>query len=139
MTILEAIEIVDKITYKPKSMLQASWHLHIGYLEIRILQMMRSLEYPYEEFTPIHLVCHIDELMLANFRDERDLIVFVRDQIRSMEEHEMNEWLKFEGKNVVDPHPEIKTAVVKSVDLKNKVVTLDNVPKEKALLEGQGL
>ena len=31
----------------------------------------------------------------------------IEGEIMSLEQHEMHEWLKFDGKNYKDPHPEL--------------------------------
>jgi hypothetical protein len=42
----------------------------------------------------------------------QQFLQFIREQIKILEFHEIDEWFKYNGENVTDPHPERKMLVM---------------------------
>lgn len=102
--------VLQKVTYKPGWVITAFDH--------------RTIQEPKNDFFSFHLclqpdivsgrqteIAHHSSLSifdLANMKDDQVITYFVTNAIRDMEMHEMDEWFKFDGFHVRDPHPEKK-------------------------------
>lgn len=47
--------------------------------------------------------------------DDAEILRMVREHVRAFEEHEMDEFLKIDGKHVRDPHPELRSPSVEEI------------------------
>lgn len=120
-------EIIDKVSYKPNVRFALSFGSD-GIITIKITR-------PVEDATKIpdrpsvivmsHRVEYGPQTALCCFSLD-NLIKITKEQlisvvkyelfegIRNMELHEMDEWLRYEGKYVNDPHPELKREKIKT-------------------------
>jgi hypothetical protein len=100
MTLQKAQELVAKFTYKPnfkielqQDILRDMWQLHIHMI-----------------VSDVHTgkVTKVNSTRLLHCKVDKD---YLKDSIISavheLEIHEINEWLKFNGKHVTNPHPEL--------------------------------
>lgn len=94
-------EVVDKISYKPGYEFickRSEYHddVIVTLVSVPVLDSTGT-----GEMRPIR-----GNLMVATYHDEEYIKRSIFSMIRAMELHEMNEWLKFEGKYIENPHPE---------------------------------
>lgn len=114
MTLAEAQELVSRLTYKPG----ATFELRVpipsedkdwddwqqGLLQMIVTLRVIDVKPPHEEIEVIQ-VKKLTEEFLQDARGPA-LINFIVSQVFDMEKHEMREWLKVDGKQYLDPHPE---------------------------------
>lgn len=75
--------------------------------DLRVTIMVNDRDEPRHK-VPIHGRERINGEAISHHRDGDFLRYFVRDAILRSLEHEVDEWLKLDGKQVTDPHPELK-------------------------------
>lgn len=95
-----------RITYKAKVWFDVERSLATDNLIFRMLaRRPDAREYSGPE---IDIVIHksVPEKHIKDW-DQRILIGFVGAMIRESEMHEIDEWFKFDGENVKEPHPEL--------------------------------
>jgi|SRR5260221_431001 len=97
MTIGEAQEILDRITYKP------GWKIQMTNFGIPRL----SIEYAtVDSDAPNRSTRVVFEIGIELiYLDEKGFVFFVRFAIEQTEEHETREWLRIDGHCLTDPHP----------------------------------
>ena len=102
MTRAELRKAIESVKYKPNWRFGACrYEAKPGYL---ITTEFRSTCIQTGE--PINLLNnrHIPDWRMR-FMTRRGIVKIIRQLIRTGELHEMHEWLKVDGKNVVNPHP----------------------------------
>lgn len=95
--------ILKDITYKPGSTLNASVH-ECGLVTVVHTREVPSVDNP-RYSTTICLSRQIGLWELDNMPDDVIVDSFIRHILVEVETHEINEWFKYKGKNVRDPHP----------------------------------
>lgn len=101
LTVEDLRNIVSRITYKPNFIIEV-FHGDKTYLRIAIIMKVANVQSG--EIVEISMNEDID----FGFMSSDTFVWYVHGMIHSMEAHECNEWFKFEGSNLVDPHPEFK-------------------------------
>ena len=108
------IRIVAEITYKPTWEFSVAAVPHFGsdgsLLPIRMLCLYARLTAP--DVTNPENTVHISSFRQLPYEDidgwsDELLIQYVRDFVRSAEMHEVDEWFRFRGIPLVNPHPEL--------------------------------
>ena len=89
-------ETLAKLTYKPGW----TFDTYAGYL-LQVNLKTINVHAPYEEVT----VTATQNIPLLGVEDEQGVVKMVGKMIRELELHEVNEWFKFNGKVVEEPHP----------------------------------
>lgn len=104
MTRAELEALLARITYKPGT------RCDIGpaydYVLIRITHSVLDACNAADP-TPIPVANHL-RLDSLEHLTERHVLQFIESAYRSFEQHEVDEWLKLDGKHINDPHPELK-------------------------------
>lgn len=97
----EALEILKKITYKPE------WHIEC-YIRTDYPGSPVAVDFILDAIDPVtkaptRIMGHsrIDPFM---FKDKEALLAFIFDRLIVAERHETQEWFRYEGKPVYDPH-----------------------------------
>lgn len=97
-----AKEILDKITYKPKFEIVV-WEYEDGSMTVNLGHWVPDVKkLPAETFISIGRQLTKEQLRKMG---ETDLLNWARTRILILEEHEMNEWMCYEGSHVKEPHP----------------------------------
>jgi hypothetical protein len=105
MTFREIEEFISRITYKPDIRLKV--HKILNYDEIAVT-LYRDVIDVMEMNRPLTLTSNI--LFKESTVNAERLLGIVVELIKTSELHEVNEWLKLDGKYINDPHPEITLA-----------------------------
>ncbi len=107
MTLDEVYTLFEKrLSYKPNTMFSVSLGICRDCLEVRGAQRVPDADNPVKIASQYFLwTCDLEFLHRMN---EADFIGMLRRQIVDFEMHEINEFLRIDGKFVVDPHPELK-------------------------------
>lgn len=102
MEVKELEKICSEITYKPGSNIDCFLLPWGDEIEIRItIPTLGSAVDPTKQPSPIVSIIYIGRRL-----DKNQVIHSIYQQIRMMEMHELDEWLKIEGKLFKNPHPE---------------------------------
>jgi len=104
MTFKELQLIVDQISYKPKYFLDARLALEYDAVEIRLSYPALNVENPSE-----NIILRSKDIILGEalkHLEEEDLLKQVYCLFRTAELHELDEWFKFNGKRLKEPHKE---------------------------------
>lgn len=108
MTFQEAESVIARITYKPNYFITLSYGMSVE-LILRIGHQSTDADNPSEPLPlPVYTYSLINEEMLADM-NEIQFVRMIRDKIKTLEFHELDEWLKIDGMHVVDPHPELRS------------------------------
>lgn len=103
--------IIEKITYKPgwQIMVEDYDHQTIWGTAVRFkVQMWVNNLHAPGEMEAFFYVRTIRPYEIQNMTDGDILQQVIRQTLLICESHEMDEWLKHEGKHVTDPHPELE-------------------------------
>jgi len=100
MNSYQMVEILSKITYKPGYILKS--YINDGLVTFNVRIETQDADAPTEKiilnfssvFNPI------------DYFSAAQLVEYVQSMIQQFELHEMNEWLKYDGALVTEPHPE---------------------------------
>ena len=102
MSLEEAEAVLKRVSYKP------GYHFEISAIGLRVDLMLVQLQRPDADGgdRKLDLVCRCplpaDQLESL---DEAGLIMLVSQQAAWLELHEMDEWLRLDGKRLREPHP----------------------------------
>lgn len=112
----ETRRLLARVTYKPGWALTATapdevilskpwrpWEVTVG-LDYRVM----SLEDPFCSVLLTTAMVLTESHLAQMLRDEQLVYWVVQNLIRRAELHEMDEWLKLDGKCVTNPHPELR-------------------------------
>jgi len=98
MTKKEIREIVKAITYKEGWVFQCRDSMFDA-VEVRVGVKVKDVEAPDKEIV-------LNQAMLVHEGMEKERVLMcVCQLVRELEIHEMDEWLKFEGQRINNPHP----------------------------------
>lgn len=108
--------ILGKVTYKPGWLITAFDHRqmhpnknesHSFYDMNRIYLRVLCMQPDTITGRNMEIVNHtsLSVFDLSNLKDEQVVEYFITRAIREMELHEMDEWFKYDGTHVRDPHP----------------------------------
>jgi hypothetical protein len=101
MTFHEAYLIIEKIKYKP------GWSFSISRKDAKVsmsvVHSAQDVSGKVEGLIPLRLMDTFPEQHLNSFT-EGELINEVRKLIAQMEKHEIDEWLRVDGRRLIDPH-----------------------------------
>lgn len=101
MMISEILNALRLISYKPGSSIKLSTSKHqFGIVEFIFSRLVVDSRDP----SVVLEINHASQVDCKLIRDVDCLVAFVGDLIRSAEMHEMNEFFKFDGQLVSDPH-----------------------------------
>lgn len=115
MTLLEEMQLrLDRFTYKPRH----RFTLELPHSVLGVVLVLSSLQ-PHVDDPNKEIVIQFRRTLYAEDLDpnlvgamsdaaKRYFDVAVEGLIHDFEAHEMAEWLKFDGKCVREPHPELK-------------------------------
>lgn len=107
MMIQEAIEICDRLSYKPKARILAMRSRHdYSYLEIMVSGLTEDALKPGIVAEP-KLFHVLSKAAIAEMNQDQ-FLTYVRKMLIDLETHEVDEWFKIDGFYVKDPHPELK-------------------------------
>jgi len=101
MTGTEAMDIIDSISYKPNFELRAR-------MDNLNLDMLLDISYSTQDST--HAVYKEARIASSNILDigrlehPEEVVDWVKDMITIAEHHERDEWFKYKGELVNDPH-----------------------------------
>ena len=119
MTYEELFDILHRVTYKPKSYITITpgAYKDNSAVEIRISQSLPDVnaekfrngkcpaEIKHWDLRPVGMVKKIDAEDLEKLTP-RTLLVQLREWLIEFEIHEVDEWLRYDGAFINDPHPE---------------------------------
>jgi hypothetical protein len=104
MTPEECAKLIRDITYKPNWVItEPHRSLYHDALEIRFSSKVPDATGRSGRPIQVMSVLRVDNL---EFESTHTMLLRIREAIRTHEEHEMDEWLKYKDKCVTDPHPE---------------------------------
>jgi hypothetical protein len=103
MTFAEVESFVARITYKPQSTLTVWKNSSCDGISLLFTKYVVDVA---DNSRVIPLVNSYSSTYLP--RDQEELIHMINTVVRTLELHEINEWLKLDGRCVVEPHPELK-------------------------------
>lgn len=103
MKATEAIEVIGRIEYKP------NFQLRVGNLISGDLSLVISMWVLHRD-TGQHSPVMAEHLIEPEAFDEMRLVHFVHHQLRAMELHECDEFFKYRGVRIFDPHKKAETA-----------------------------
>lgn len=111
-TIQDFNRVLKDFTYKPgfnffiRSTQQYGYNYH--QLSIEVPSNYDSTETYNEETsqrkTRLLFNVVINEVTLSMLYNDKDIIEFIRQSLRSWELHEMDEWIKYNGEQIYNPH-----------------------------------
>lgn len=137
MDIQEARKIVEKIKYKKDWHFSLVLELELDCLLLRIYHLSINSDHPeIDKKEPINGQFSISSDFLKQLK-EKEFVEWIRTQVLFMETHETDEWLRYEGMNVKDPHPDLsalKDAMSDHLNMMNDFLkdrTIPLPPKEK--------
>lgn len=107
MEIDEALKLIERITYKPEVKVSADRSVLMDILHISFSRLALDSENPENterKFVSSFHSVRADDLEIM---DQLELLARIRRFLLDFETHEMNEWLRFDGQRLVDPHPEL--------------------------------
>lgn len=108
MTLAQAEEHFALITYKEKYQLHLGRDMFMDWIELRVSLMSRDANHPHINFEmPIVSIAKLDPRTLLSM-ELPEFLNWIRESIRALELHEMDEWLKYGDAHVHDPHPELR-------------------------------
>lgn len=102
--------IVAKISYKPNFEIKVCRNMTNGEIDIRILlkYVQDSNNSDPKIINPIILRKILTPRMIKmSKKTDRHIVYIISNMIRQMETHEIDEWLKVDGKRLKNPHPEL--------------------------------
>lgn len=92
----EIEEIISRLSYKP------DWTISLKNNELEILSsLVPDANKPWPAMKRLEHLIKIPEFIF-----EKQLVLFVRERIIVTETHEVDEWLKLDNENIVNPHLE---------------------------------
>lgn len=107
-------KISSKISYKP------GWKINIQdyasatsingydpYIYLILTMFQPNLDRPNEQIK-LQFSKTIDPYSISRMTDEQIVEYIISGLVREAELHEMDEWLKYDGIHVKEPHPELK-------------------------------
>lgn len=99
--------IVGSVTYKP------GWEFTVDSKgeTIYVLASWPATDVESGEETKLHNSFGINAMQMEQMKDDDVVKHCITQLIRSSELHEMDEWFRYKGEHVRDPHPEQKTKV----------------------------
>lgn len=101
LSLFRLTKILESIKYKPGYQFNMTgWPENPG---IRLMMPVQDAYPPYHNTTVT-----FDFSQIPAFYDENSFIVWVRERIRDMECHEMDEWLLVNDERMFDPHDDTK-------------------------------
>jgi hypothetical protein len=101
-------DIVRKIHYKPHCKLDVHRISDYFVVNIVVVMIVPDINSP-ERRTVIQFASTVDLEFMEQMTDFEVVERYVSRAILEAELHEMDEWLKFEGRCVKEPHPEAQT------------------------------
>jgi hypothetical protein len=106
MTFEELKKIMAKFTYKPGSRFQVRRGPERGLYFIEVSIYCQDVNAPHK----LNFVTNQTPVFEVDLMDWTDALVIARVQnaVQSIEQHEIQEWLRLDGMFVSDPHPEIR-------------------------------
>jgi len=108
-----AYEWLSKITYKPgwKFELEEERTTHHLY---NLMYFRLTTKQPSADGSVDHaFLCSTHGISPEAFMDRDHFLMIVEHAIRDAEMHEVDEWLKYDGKHIRDPHPVVNNAIGK--------------------------
>jgi len=109
MTVAEAQKLLKSITYKPGYRLLVCYDKANNSCEVRLKahrecsRTGKTVVFSSAKTLNLNRYCNRLHPYVASA--EKDLMNDVRTWLRELELHEVDEWLKLDGKMVFDPHP----------------------------------
>lgn len=101
--------LVARITYKPGFKLSVEEDLVFGSEYLRIFFSMSVVDaFDLRNTEMLSSTVAIQKTACTGYSDEYLLNQIIRQRIIEMEMHEVDEFLKFDGLFIVDPHPELR-------------------------------
>jgi len=109
----EVIEILSKITYKPGYVLKV--HQSNGLVTFNVRLETLDADLAHDPMGTKHMIAlnFVSAFNPLEYDVAEHLVQDVKELIRNFEIHEMNEWLKYDGTLVTQPHPEKMYAPVR--------------------------
>lgn len=105
MKFKDIVSIVEKVTYKP------GWKISIHRPDYGNMIEIVFRTHPVPDAAgkrqgdgPILARLHFPP---ESIKEPNHLLKLIQDRVKSLELHEVDEWLKFENKWLKDPHPEL--------------------------------
>lgn len=105
--------LLDRITYKPGWQIEARRiNDYSPWDKVTLMVSCLTRDVNSDNETRVVSCFSLEDLHLDRMDDQDIVKHFIRRAIWQLEEHESDEWLKFDKVCVVDPHPElgVKTA-----------------------------
>jgi hypothetical protein len=106
MTLYEKYqEVIKDLAYKPN----VSFHLQLSSDGDSFRLIIRSKVTCVNENKLISVCYKVDMVdELETKQDVKSIIKIIKECIEFNEDHERDEWFKYKGKCITDPHPELK-------------------------------
>lgn len=100
-------DIIHRVSYKPRVKLEVH-RLMEDVATIRVVMIVPDINDPTDNIV-FQFMSSLSLYSIGDMTDCQIVEYFVRGAIREAELHEMDEWLKFDGRCVREPHPEEQT------------------------------
>lgn len=106
MTYAEFEAVVNKFSYKKDCSISCSHGIY-DCVQIYMTKNVEDVDGKYPGQIPIRA---IDSITYSSLREmnEANVKSLIVEMVKRMELHEMDEWLKFDGDWINDPHPELR-------------------------------
>lgn len=103
MTLNELEDLLATISYKPGYLFKVLQEESYDLVSIRFSYFAKDAE------NPENIISLVSKTTLVLPLPEKEVVLSeIKLLIKTAELHEMNEWLKVDGKHLTDPHPEYK-------------------------------
>ncbi len=103
MTPDEAVAVVESISYKPNWKIMATHNVDQFAVVMCVMHKAEDTYHPGVEI-PVVLTKTLHNLSLERSHGEDFLLEEVHRMIREVELHELDEWFKYKGQRIYDPH-----------------------------------
>jgi hypothetical protein len=108
MTPAEVVALIQRVTYKPGWKLRTTVEPAVRGWGFPVVRVQLTYRAPASDGSGASVEFHGEASLSVDDRTEPDrVLAWLTAFIQRSELHEMDEWLKVDGKHVRDPHPEM--------------------------------
>lgn len=104
MKLKDLEDLLKRITYKPEFQMICRIESCADLIDIRFSRMVKDATGMQKGYIPLYQIISFTGDALEHM-DEKEMLMRIYNGLIEFEIHEMNEWLKVDGKCFKEPHP----------------------------------